>query len=53
LGQRVFNAPVKGNARAGRQEWVGKRASSSSQGKGGWGRGFSKRRIGKGKTFKM
>jgi hypothetical protein len=53
LSLRVFNAPVYGNARAGRWEWVGGGAPSERQGERGWDKGFLKGRPGKGKTFEM
>jgi hypothetical protein len=54
LGLRVFNAPVQGNTRAGRQEWVGGWATTLKEaGVGGWDRGFQKWRPGKRKTFEM
>ena len=47
-------APLSGNARAGRWEWVGGWGSTFIEaGGGGWDRGFQKGRPGKGKTFKM
>ena len=37
LGLRVFDAPVKGTAKAGRWEWVGGGASSQRQRDGAMG----------------
>jgi hypothetical protein len=42
LGLSVFDASVQGNARVGRQKWVG--GEHPHRGKGGWDRGFLKRR---------
>jgi hypothetical protein len=45
---RRFYAPVQGNSRARKQEWVGWGA-----GQGGRDRGFLEGKLGKGTTFEM
>jgi hypothetical protein len=45
---QIFYAPIYGNARARKQEWVGWGA-----GGGGGDRGFSERKLGKGIKFEM
>ena len=50
----MIDAPVKGNARVGRQEWVGGWGSTLIEaGVEEWDRGLPKGRPGKGKTFEM